>query len=127
MAQSARKSILSPARVAVERSATGRRGRGKEVAGRLIAFAVVVVLAAIFLLPVYWMIVTSLKSLDEVFHDPLVWWPRKLIWHNYPDALDAFPFWRYLRNTSEIAIPVALATTFSSAFVAYSFSRLRWR
>jgi multiple sugar transport system permease protein len=113
--------------VAAAGTMAGRRGRTAERSGRWVAFAVVVLLAVLFLLPIYWMIVTSLKNLDEVFHDPLVWWPRRLIWHNYPDALDAFPFWRYLRNTASIAIPVAIGTTLSSAFVAYAFSRLRWR
>jgi multiple sugar transport system permease protein len=125
MAQTVGKAVTSPA--AVAQSTARRRGWAGELAGRWLALAIVVVLAVLFLLPVYWMIVTSLKSLDEVFHDPLVWWPRTLVWHNYPDALDAFPFWRYLRNTATIAIPVAFGTTLSSAFVAYAFSRLRWR
>ena len=95
--------------------------------GQPIPFLVVLCCAVIFALPLYWMIVTSLKALDEVFADPLVWWPRQLMWGNYPDALAQFPFWRYLANTITIAVPVAIGATFSSAFVAYAFSRLRWR
>lgn len=127
MAQSVGSRTIARTRGA--RAEAGARGRGRtgRSYSRWLALAAVVILAVIFLLPVYWMIVTSLKSLDEVFHDPLVWWPRALIWHNYPDALKAFPFWRYLRNTAEIAIPVSIGTTISSAFVAYAFSRLRWR
>jgi len=90
-------------------------------------FFAVVICAILFALPIYWLIVTSLKAVDEVFADPLVWWPRQLVWSNYPQALQQFPFWRYLTNTITIAVPVAIGTTFSSAFVAYAFSRLRWR
>jgi multiple sugar transport system permease protein len=90
-------------------------------------FFAVVICAILFALPIYWLIVTSLKAVDEVFADPLVWWPRQLVWNNYPQALQQFPFWRYLTNTITIAVPVAIGATFSSAFVAYAFSRLRWR
>jgi multiple sugar transport system permease protein len=90
-------------------------------------FFAVVICAILFALPIYWLIITSLKAVDEVFADPLVWWPRQLVWSNYPQALQQFPFLRYLTNTITIAVPVAIGTTFSSAFVAYAFSRLRWR
>jgi multiple sugar transport system permease protein len=95
--------------------------------GEPLPFLAVLLCAAIFALPLYWLLVTSLKALDEVFADPLVWWPRELVWSNYPAALQQFPFWRYLANTITIAVPVAFGTMFSSAFVAYAFSRLRWR
>jgi multiple sugar transport system permease protein len=94
---------------------------------QLLPFFAVVICAILFALPIYWLVVTSLKAVDEVFADPLVWWPRQLVWSNYPQALQQFPFWRYLTNTITIAVPVAIGTTFSSAFVAYAFSRLRWR
>jgi ABC-type glycerol-3-phosphate transport system permease component len=88
---------------------------------------VVVIAAVIFALPLYWLVITSLKAIDEVFADPLVWWPRQLVWSNYPEALQMFPFWRYLLNTISIAVPLAIGGTLSSATVAYAFSRLRWR
>jgi multiple sugar transport system permease protein len=87
----------------------------------------VIIAAVIFVLPLYWLFVTSLKAIDEVFADPLVWWPRQLVWSNYPEALRMFPFWRYLLNTITIALPLAIGGTLSSATVAYAFSRLRWR
>jgi multiple sugar transport system permease protein len=103
------------------------RGRWFGSQWQPLPFFAVVICAILFALPIYWLIVTSLKAVDEVFADPLVWWPRQLVWSNYPQALQQFPFWRYLTNTITIAVPVAIGTTFSSAFVAYAFSRLRWR
>ena len=103
------------------------RGRWFGSQWQPLPFFAVVICAILFALPIYWLIVTSLKAVDEVFADPLVWWPRQLVWSNYPQALQQFPFLRYLTNTITIAVPVAIGTTFSSAFVAYAFSRLRWR
>jgi multiple sugar transport system permease protein len=103
------------------------RGRWFGRQWQQLPFFAVVICAILFALPIYWLIITSLKAVDEVFADPLVWWPRQLVWSNYPQALQQFPFLRYLANTITIAVPVAIGTTFSSAFVAYAFSRLRWR
>jgi multiple sugar transport system permease protein len=90
------------------------------------AFLVVLAFAVLFVAPIYWMGVTSLKTTAEVFQLPPVWWPAKLQWGNYPDALQVFPFVLYATNTLRIAVPVAIGTTLSSALVAYGFSRLRW-
>ena len=95
-------------------------------AGLAVAFLIVLVFAVLFVAPIYWMGVTSLKTTAEVFQLPTVWWPAKLQWGNYPDALQVFPFVLYATNTLRIAVPVAIGTTLSSALVAYGFSRLRW-
>lgn len=102
------------------------RGRWKERTGLVAAFLVVLIMAVSFVAPVYWMLITSVKSVEEVYKLPPVWWPKHFLWHNYPDALDVFPFTRYARNTLKVTIPVTIGTTVSSAFVAYGFSRLRW-
>src|SRR5215217_3380776 len=108
--------------------AEGRlRGHLANRVGIIVAFVVVLFFAALFIAPLYWMVMTSLKTTPEVFRLPPVWWPSTLRWGNYPDALDYFPFLRYAENTLRIAVPVALGTTLSSALVAYGFSRLRWR
>lgn len=106
--------------------AISTRNHLRERLGLTGLFLLTLLFALIFLLPLFWMVVTSFKAVDEIFGDPLVWWPRTFIWQNYPDALAQFPFWRYLSNTASIAIPVAIGTTLSSSLVAYAFSRLRW-
>lgn len=107
--------------------AAARRRSLLERAGRWFAFGIVLAGVALFLLPLYWMVATSLKDITEVFADPVVVWPAKPIWQNYPDALQVFPFARYFLNSATIAIPVSIGTTLSSAMVAYGLSRLRWR
>src|SRR3954471_3119396 len=110
-----------------DRASSYRRARILQTAGRVVAFLIVLAAAIVFIFPVYWMVVTSLKSTPEVFHVPPVWWPAQPQWGNYPEALANFPFLLYASNTLRIALPVVVGTTFSSAVVAYGFSRLRWR
>ncbi len=112
-----------------KRESVQLRQRGK-IAKRLkivVPLIVVLALAIGFVVPVYWMFITSVKSVGEVYRVPAVWWPEKFLWSNYPDALNVFPFTRYLQNTLRVAVPVTVGTTISSALVAYGFSRLRWK
>jgi multiple sugar transport system permease protein len=48
-------------------------------------------------------------------------------WHNYPDALNSFPFALYTANTLVLCILTMIGTTLSAALPAYGFARLRWR
>jgi multiple sugar transport system permease protein len=46
--------------------------------------------------------------------------------NNYVRALDALPFWQYVRNSVALVVLSTIGTLFSSTFVAYAFARLRW-
>ena len=85
-----------------------------------------IAVALLFFLPFFWLIITSLKPLDQVFTDPIRWIPDPVRWQNYPEALTSpsFPFWRLLQNTLFYAITSTIGITISSAVVAYGFARL---
>jgi len=46
-------------------------------------------------------------------------------WENYPEAVTAMPFWRYLGNTLVVTFVGMFGMLFSSSLVAYGFSRFR--
>ena len=48
-------------------------------------------------------------------------------WENYPEAINAMPFWRYLANTLIVTFAGMFGMLFSSSLVAYGFSRFRAR
>ena len=81
----------------------------------------------VILLPLQWMISTSLKPLSHVFRFPPEFWPQKVVWENYPDALTQLPFDLYFGNTVFIVVMCLLGEVIVSSIVAYAFSRLRWR
>lgn len=105
----------------------GRRGKPLRTIANGIAFAVVLGLALMFIFPLIWMVLTSLKSVGETYAVPIVWWPERFRWSNYPAALRVFPFLQYAWNSVKIAVPTTFGVTASSAAVAYSFGCLRWR
>lgn len=82
--------------------------------------------ACLFLMPVIWMLSTSLKTPSEVMAKPPMVIPRTPQWQNYAEALSYFPFGRYLLNSLYLVSFILLGTLLSSALVGYAFARLRW-
>jgi len=104
-----------------------RTRKTKDAVRQVLSHLLLMPLAAAFMLPYFWMISTSLKSDTQVFAWPLVWIPHPMVWANYPDALQFFPFWSYLRNTLQIAGFNVIGAVLSCTMVAYSFACIPWR
>ena len=88
--------------------------------------AVLIVLSAMFALPLVWMVGTSFKTAQQALQLPVVWWPHPFLWDNYPDLFRALPYFRFFLNTFLYAGITIVGVCVSSSLVAYGFSRLRW-
>ena len=80
-----------------------------------------------FVFPLFWMIMSSFKSLSQAIAIPPVWIPHPFAWENYPQALSSVPFLRYFFNTLYYCVTTVVGVVVSSSIVAYGFSRLKWR
>jgi multiple sugar transport system permease protein len=91
--------------------------------------ALMLLIAAIFLLPFYWMTISAFKNNAEIFANPVTWFPNPIRWSNITDLLARtdFPFLRQFGNSVFYAGSVAAAVCFSCSLTAYSFGCLRWR
>ncbi len=74
------------------------------------------------------MLVSSLKTKETMFTNPIEWLPRVWNWQNYPNAINYpnFPFLRFLWNSTYYAVAVTVGTVISCAMVGYAFARLRF-
>lgn len=81
----------------------------------------------LMLLPLAWMILTSLKTYTEVVADPPVWVPAIPQFSNYVDALTTFDFAHYLGNSTLMATLNIAGTLISSSAAGYAFARLHVR
>ncbi len=85
-----------------------------------------IVVGFLFFFPFAWLVLTSLKSVHEIFLFPPTILPQKVEWGNYVKAVTAIPFLRYFENTMTITIAKIIGTALSCSLVAYGFSRLEW-
>jgi multiple sugar transport system permease protein len=98
----------------------------KQFQRQLVPRIILLLVCALFLLPFYWMVVTALKTKQELTIYPPTLWPIDLAWSNFRDAVEYFPFWQYLRNTSIITILTIIGAVISNPIIAYGFSRIEW-
>lgn len=106
-----------------------RRTAPRHVISAVIYHAVMLLIAAIFLLPFYWVVISAFKSTAEIFSDPVTWFPNPIRWENIPILLarEDFPFLRQFGNSVFYSGSVAFATCLSCSLAAYSFGCLRWK
>ncbi len=97
----------------------------KTIIVKSIVYVLLIALGVIFFLPFLWMIMTSLKSNAEIVKQNF--FPKELVFSNYPKALTIMPFFRYTMNTVFITVMNMIGTVLSSSLVAYAFAKLRWK
>lgn len=104
-----------------------RAARIRRIGVALVRHLMLAGLAVFFVLPLFWMLSTALKTDQEVLAYPPSWIPEHWVWQNFPDAFVFVPFIIYLRNSLIIAIPSVFGALVSSVLPAYAFSRLTWK
>jgi multiple sugar transport system permease protein len=120
---STRDASLSPGRARLSARAYGKLGRQLERIG----LHLLNLLVSLFFLSAWiWLILTSLKTRDQIFVWPPPLLPNPIYLQNYADAIAYIPFFRYLANTLIIAGAVVVGRLTSCSVAAYAFSHLRW-
>ena len=82
--------------------------------------------AVVILSPVWWMVSTSLKSMQEIYRYPPTVIPEVFHWDNYIKAWLSAPFTRYLLNTVVLTVIGVATNITSNSFIAYGFSKIRF-
>jgi len=82
--------------------------------------------AVVILSPVWWMVSTSLKSMQEIYRYPPTVIPEVFHWDNYIKAWLSAPFTRYLLNTVFLTVIGVATNITSNSFIAYGFSKIRF-
>lgn len=97
----------------------------KTSASRWIATGLLFVGAVIYLVPLMWMMSSSLKPDYQIFAVPPTLIPNPPRWENYSEALNYVPFGRYTLNTLFLSVVTIIGHLLSCTLVAYGFARLR--
>ncbi|MFN3330957.1 MAG: carbohydrate ABC transporter permease [Caldilinea sp.] len=99
--------------------------RGQNRWRRWLVLALLWGVAILFLIPLLWMLSSSLKPTYQIFETPPRWIPIPPRWENYSEALTTLPFALYLRNTAVITLLTIVGHLLSCTLIAYAFARLR--
>jgi multiple sugar transport system permease protein len=105
------------------RADTGWRSRS----ARRWAWLVVAILGGFGLLPVYWLLVTSLKPANETFAYPPTILPRGITFDAYAQLLNSPELLRNLVNSVIVSVATAVLSVIVASYMAYAFSKYRFR
>ena len=81
----------------------------------------------VLILPLIWVISTSVRPLSEVTSTPPTIFPRAITFKAYVELWDAGPFLKYFLNSISISLATALIALAFSVCAAYAFSRFSFR
>jgi len=94
----------------------------------ILSYAVLAVMLLFVFFPIYWMLVTSLKTegqLRNVRHSPF--WPAPLVFDSYRDLLTQQPFAEWFWNSVQVSVVSTALAVAIGTLGAYALSRMRFR
>nr|WP_265521445.1 carbohydrate ABC transporter permease [Oerskovia sp. JB1-3-2] len=86
-----------------------------------------IVAAAAILLPFAWMVISSLKTNNQVFTVPVTWIPDPIVWQNYLDIWARSDMTTWIKNTLILSVTVTVLQVVTGSFAAYGFSKMRFK
>lgn len=91
----------------------------------VILYLVLFLVGLIILFPVFWAVLSSLKTNKEIFRIPSTFFPKKLSWDNYKTLCRDFDVIRLLGNSMIYAGVTTITCLFFSTVIGYGFSKFR--
>jgi len=84
-------------------------------------------MALIVLFPFYWMIISSLKTLDEYRMSTPTFWPRVIMLSNYLEAFTTASLGRLFLNTMYVGLVSTILSLVITILTAFAFARLEFK
>jgi multiple sugar transport system permease protein len=96
---------------------------------RIALYAIVIGLCIIFGFPLFWTLMSSLKTPAEIVRFPPVWVPAEFQWENYVRifGISRIPVTTWAWNSLIIVVLGTVGTVITASLVAYSFARFDYR
>jgi multiple sugar transport system permease protein len=93
------------------------------------AFILLVLLpgAVMSLAPLIWMVLTSIKPMNEVFTYPPQLLPSRIDFSNYLRAMTAAPWGRFFINSIIFSLSVIFGQVTTSLFAGYAFAKMKFK
>ena len=94
---------------------------------KLFLYAFLIAMAIIVLFPFYWMIISSLKTLEEYRLSVPTFWPQRIMWSNYADAFTTANLGKLFVNTMIVGVVSTLLSLVITVLSAFAFARLEFK
>jgi len=98
-------------------------------ARRGVRIAATLLVIGVFLLPLWWMFVASLRPVGLPPPRTIAWWPVDARWENYAEIFRQVPLGRYALNSVLVVVVAVPLTLLTASLAGFGISQLRspWR
>ena len=90
---------------------------------RIVLYSILMFWLAVFMVPVAWMVLSSLKPEDQVIAPSIQFLPREVKWQNYAEVWIGVPFNRYIFNSTVVAGTTTVINVLVSSLAGYGLSK----
>ncbi len=94
---------------------------------KFFTYAFLLIMAVIVLFPFYWMIISSLKTLDEYRWSVPSFWPQTVMLSNYVEAFTEANLGRLFLNTLYVGVVSTALSLVVTVLSAFAFARLEFK
>lgn len=92
---------------------------------RVFSFGLLILITFLMVLPLVFMVTTSLKSTPELLKFPPTLLPEHFVWSNYKKIFTTIAYATLYKNSMIIGLTTVVGTLLSSSLVAFGFARYR--
>ena len=94
---------------------------------KFFVYLFLVVMAVIVLFPFYWMIISSLKTLEEYRMSVPTFFPKQIMFGNYLEAFTSASLGRLFLNTMYVGVVSTILSLIITVLSAFAFARLEFK
>lgn len=102
-------------------------GKIKKVFFKLIHYAIMVMITVLMLMPIGWMLGTSMRQSKESFVLPPSFWPTQFNLDNFKQVFHAIPILKFAWNSLFITFLAAAFMVLFTSMAAYAFARINFK
>lgn len=106
---------------------TKKLKKKNSLVGKILECLLLVVLFVLFVLPFYYMIISSFKTTIEAMSPTPTWWPTTWVWGNFAEAWREANFTQYGLNSIIISAAVVVTCLVCSVPCAFAFGRMEFK
>ena len=106
--------------------ATVKGNKSKVKISTVLIYVFFILIVFIYLAPLFWIGMTSLKTRPEIYKDPFGW-PQELMWSNYQVAWEAGKLGTAMLNSLFVCGVTLILTMLFGSMAAFAIGRMKWK
>ena len=104
-----------------------QKARVGAIVAKVFTYLFLAIMALIVIFPFYWMIISSLKTLEEYRYPIPTIFPKTIDFMNYAEAFQAAKLLTYFKNTVIVGVVSTLLSLVITILSAFAFARLEFK